>query len=907
MAATDLPLLLSGPVLRRVEPRSVWVWVALSSPATVRVDVFTDIVDVGVGPQPATPPRDPLAKGAVHTLRIGAHLHLALVAVTFDHAAGVMPLLPGTLYAYNVIITEDDGTTHDLRSLGLLQDKSITNGGSDGKAPIADEPLGYENGRLPGFATPPLKLEDLNIAHASCSKLHGLGDALLAQVDDLVKDNRDHAVPTDKSHPSRPHQLFLTGDQIYADDVATALLPTLVQIGHALLGESPLETISVAVDGAEQRVDATNANFPPGRRQYLMAANAKFTSEAAASHLISFGEFAAMYVLSWSPAAWPSEDGHLQLGTLAPWVPGDTDSAKLLEAQKDNADVRARALPPHNDPEFINRTVLDSTLQSGAIESQLTPYFKDFAPQDARLAKAAKDGLASTRIAFMADRKKIEEDTYPDIWKIRRALANIPTYTICDDHEVTDDWNLSARWHANVLGSPLGRTIVRNALLAYTLFQGWGNDPAAFADPESPGGTVLHAAETMFPQGGIAYPVPSAVTTLDIAFGLSGSDPTVRFDYVIDGSVHRAIVMDSRTRRAFAGLDMPPALLSDDAIREQIQRGPVPQPLSGGLELLLVISPAPMVGPPLFEETLLPLAIRGFDGVYVALESSRARSVEQALTGIDRSKPTGAQFFDAEGWSNNPRALEKMLAALAAYNAPVVILAGDVHYASSFCIDYQAAGKPAVRFVHLTSSAAQNAWPDAVCSVMSSIRWGRTLTNTGSPARRFGWSESTPAVIADFGNEFPSLVGKIKHHPVILPEGGWRAHHAFTRPPDWRWDLTELVDTRKDADRPLKAQPEPLPAGDVTSAMHPAAGFGYGALAKSHVKSMDMMFLRRGTVFSNNYGHVSFPLNDAGAKTVKHALHSIRPHKDPGEDDEDYTVHVTTLAPAISVPPNGVG
>lgn len=906
MAAPDLPLLLSGPVLRRVEPRSVSVWVALSSPATVRVDLFTDIVDVGTGPQLATPPRPPLAQGDAHTRRIGARLHLALVTVGFDHAAGVLPLFPGTLYAYNVTITEDGGSAHDLRSLGLLQDKGITNGGSDGKAPIANEPLGYENGRLPGFATPPLKLEDLNIAHASCSKLHGLGDGLLGQIDDLVKDNRDHALPPDKDHPSRPHQLFLTGDQIYADDVATALLPTLNQIGHALLGDAPWETIPVTVDVAERRFDATSVNFPPGRRQYLMDANAKFTSDDAASHLISFGEYAAMYVLSWSPAAWPSEGDHLQLGTLGPWETPPADGDKSFDAWKANEDIRARPVPAHSDPDFIKRTVLDRSVLS-PIESQMTPFFKDFAPPDPALQKAAKDGLESARIAFMSDRKKIEEDTYPDIWKIRRALANIPTYTICDDHEVTDDWNLTARWHANVLGSPLGRTVVRNALLAYTLFQGWGNDPAAFTDPTKPGGTVLSAAEAMFPQGGAAYPAPSAVATLDTAFGLAGSEPQIRFDYVIDGSVHRAIVMDSRTRRAFAGLDTPPALLSDDAIRDQIQRGPLPQPLPGGFELLLVISPAPMVGPPLFEETLLPLAIRGFDGVYMALQSSRTRSVEKAMTGIDRSKPTGGQFLDAEGWSNNPRALEKMLAALANYNVPVVILAGDVHYAASFCIDYQAAGKPPVRFVHLTSSAAKNAWPNAVCSFMSSVSWGRSLTHAGSPARRFVWSDSTPAVIADFGNEFPSLVGKIKHHPVILPEGGWRAHHAFTRPPDWRWDLTQLVDTRKDADRPLKAQPEPLPAGDVTSAMHPAGGFGYGVLAKAHVKSMDMMFLRRGTVFSNNYGHVSFPLNDAGAKTVKHALHSIRPHKDPGEDDEDYTVHVSPLAPAISPAPNGVG
>jgi hypothetical protein len=913
MAAADLPLLLCGPMLRRVEPRAVSVWVALSESATVSVELFTDIVDVGTGPEPATPPRAPFASDGVVTRRIGDHLHLALVTVKLDQNAGRVPLLPGTLYSYNVVIATGSGT-HDLRSLGLLQDTGGAGGGSDGSAPIAPEPLGYENGRLPGFATVPAKLEQLNFAHASCSKMHGNGDPLLAQVDDIIKDNRDRAVASDDAHPSRPHQLFLTGDQIYADDVATALLATLNQVGHALIGESTRETVAVNAAGTEQNLEVTCANFPPGRRQVLMTSVAKFTSEAAASHLISFSEFAAMYCLSWSPAAWPRVGNDLQLGTMATWPEPKLKTgfdAREQEAWQTNEDLRARPQPPHDD-KFVNRTVLDAAATS-PIDAQLTPFFSaapdpSTDPKDwNQLERAASVGLKKARIAFIADRKKIE-DTATSIWKIRRTLANVPTYAICDDHEVTDDWNLTQRWRATVFGSSLGKSVLRNALTAYTLFQGWGNDPAAFADPASVNAGCLNDAAALFPAGGGTWPSAAATANLETCFGLGAGDPKIRFDYVIDGNAHRAIVMDSRTRRAFAGLDAPPALLSDDALRDQIQRGPFPSPLPAGVELLLVISPAPMVGPPLFEETLLPLAIRGFDANFMAVEKRTALSVERAMIGIDRTKPTGAQFLDAEGWSNNPRALEKMLAALAGYNAPVVVLAGDVHYAASFAIDYQAAGKPTVRIAHLTSSAAQNVWPDAVCSFMSSIAWGRSLTGARSPARKFGWAASTPEPLADLGGEWPPLVGRAKRHPVLLPENGWRKHHAFTRPPDWQWSLTELIDTRNDADRPLKARPEALPSGDVTSAMHPGGGsFGYRALAHAHVNSMDLMFLRRGTVFSNNYGNVSFLRDNAGVVSVKHALHSIRPHKDPGEDDEDYTVHLSSLAPTAPAAATGIG
>jgi hypothetical protein len=906
-------LLLCGPVLRRVEPRAVSVWVALSTQASVTVDLFTDIVDVGTGSSTAVPPRASFARQSTPTIRIGDHLHVALVTVALDGSAGVLPLMPGTLYSYNVTFASAGGTA-DLRSLGLLQDKGVLNGGSDNNAPIAEEPLGYENGRLPGFATVPARLEDLHIAHASCSKMHGDGDPLLAQVDDLVKDNRTNALPTG-TDPARPHQLFLTGDQIYADDVATALLATLNELGHTLLGTGAAETLAVNTGGTEGRFDATTRNFPSGRRHYLASSVAKFTSDDAASHLLSFGEFAAMYLLAWSPAAWPhvaATDGVKPvLGTLARWTEPAAGAADH-DAWVQNEALFAQALPAHDDA-FVRQTVLDPTAPSDpALEPVLTPFFTQAPPAGStpdgwtKLQTAAVNGLRTARIGFFDDRKKVS-DVYATIWKVRRALANIPTYTICDDHEVTDDWNLTQHWQSSVLGSSLGKNIVRNALAAYTLFQAWGNDPAAFHDPAGAGGSALSAAQALFPSGEGTWPDAAATATLDTCFGLTGALPTIRFDYVIDGNAHRAIVMDSRTRRSYEGLDTPPALLSDDALRDQIQRGPLPTPLPAGIELLLVISPAPMVGPPLFEETLLPLGIRAFDAYYMAIASRSAVAVEKALTGIDRSKPTGAQFLDAEGWSNNPRALEKMLAGLAAYGAPVVILAGDVHYASSFSIDYQTAGQSAVRFVHLTSSAAQNAWPARVCSFMASVSWGRSLTGAALPARRFGWTDATPSPLDDTSGERPPLIGKVKRHPVLLPAGGWRRHHAFTRPPDWRWDLGELVDTRNDADRPLKARPEALPPGDVTSAMNPNPGtFGYGALAKAHVDSMDLMFLRRGTVFSNNYGHVSFA-RPGGALAVTHELHSVRPHPDPGEDDEGYTVHASSLTPAISPAPSGIG
>jgi hypothetical protein len=65
---------------------------------------------------------------------------------------------------------------------------------------------------------------------------------------------------------------------------------------------------------------------------------------------------------------------------------------------------------------------------------------------------------------------------------VRRVLANIPTYMCFDDHDVTDDWNLTRAWRDAVQRSSTGRRVVANALAAFWACQGWGNQPDAFAD-----------------------------------------------------------------------------------------------------------------------------------------------------------------------------------------------------------------------------------------------------------------------------------------------------------------------------------------------------------------------------------------------------------------------------------------
>ena len=72
----------------------------------------------------------------------------------------------------------------------------------------------------------------------------------------------------------------------------------LTQLGRELLG--PDEVLPVD----DKKVPVTLIKFPAARRSKLMRLEAKFSTGSAANHLLSFGEFAAMYLAVCSPRAW---------------------------------------------------------------------------------------------------------------------------------------------------------------------------------------------------------------------------------------------------------------------------------------------------------------------------------------------------------------------------------------------------------------------------------------------------------------------------------------------------------------------------------------------------------------------------------------------------------------------------
>ncbi|MDB5820521.1 MAG: uncharacterized protein JWQ11_4161, partial [Rhizobacter sp.] len=567
MSSPELPVVLIGPILRRVDARSVSVFVALSQAATVELQVYEGLVD-------AAAPPSPLMTAQAAAVRFGARFFAVVVTATRSApqppAAGDSPLMPGHRYAYDLHITlAADSTPHTLGSLGLLKDDHLD--GYGGALPASAQveicALSYADNQLPSFVTPPAALADLVMAHASCRKPHGDGEPALKLLDDVL----------DGLHGADAgwiHRLFLTGDQIYADDVATALLPGITDLGVMLVsgtgGAIGVEEVPSPLPAGSGGVGmlVNTLVLPTGFRQKAIG-SAGFTSEESSSHLIGFGEFLAMYCIAWNPRLWPV----LAVADIAAAGIED-DIMPTLVADK--------TASPTTAPIALAKPAGD-----GAVV--LSPLFD--ATED---AKAAMDDL---RRCFVSSKTQLDKYRR-EVAKVRRLLANVPTYMIADDHEITDDWFMTGGIRAACTRNPFGRALLRNGLGAYTVCQAWGDDPQAWATQPDRQALLANIAGLFGTGYAGCPPVAAASDAVDRLLGLApDGKPAFDFSYVLEGPGHRVHVLDTRTRRDYPTPYGSPGLLTAQALDDQLPDKPLPEG-----DVLVVVSPAPVFGPAVMTE-----------------------------------------------------------------------------------------------------------------------------------------------------------------------------------------------------------------------------------------------------------------------------------------------------------------
>ncbi|MBI4588725.1 MAG: hypothetical protein HY725_07785 [Candidatus Rokubacteria bacterium] len=286
---------------------------------------------------------------------------------------------------------------------------------------------------------------------------------------------------------------------------------------------------------------------------------------------------------------------------------------------------------------------------------------------------------------------------YSALPKVRRLLTNTPTYMMFDDHDVTDDWNLSVRWKSRAYDLPLGRRIIGGALYAFYLFQAWGNDPKVYYDKW--GSAILKLNDQR-------VQAPKQLDDFFLAFNdWEFYTPTQPYVYFLDTRTERGHA-DGRTATD-AGA---PAYLKNPLVW-----GRTVKQMQNLLNRQTKTYPLVIASPPL---------VFGFQTVD-ALQKKASALI-------------GPYYLDLEGWAANLKSF--LLFLYTCGDADVAMLSGDVHYGYTSTVKFSVFDDEFLReaqarfgmklpksgtgtnptyqylysakFLQLTSSALRNSAPD---------------------------------------------------------------------------------------------------------------------------------------------------------------------------------------------------
>lgn len=542
----NLPILLMGPMVRRAEQAGVCIQFATSKPANCQINLLN--VE---------------CYSDQHTVSLGEHLYLHFVIIKpIDNK---LPL--DSLLSYELVI---DDTAIDL------------------------SPWCYSNQTTPAFVIPN-KLSD--ILHGSCRNAHHPAK------DSLV--SASHWQNTQRGNNNQGAQLLLlSGDQVYADDVAGPMLLAIHQLIKALgiYKEQPL-AIELPGDINEQLYN--RHLFLPktpwqkrsklGVGYWLKKDEPHFSSVKAYNHLIHFEEYIALYLLNFSAAAWQCVD-----------IQNTTYSGQNKQ----------------------NKTIFD------AEKTALIDYAK---------------GLS----------------------EVERLFANVSTLMMFDDHDVTDDWNLTAGWEQAINETPSSKRIINNGLISYWLFQGMGND-------------------ALNKTGELLTPFKQSRTANNLWQFKAFDKPLNDFSfwhYELT-TTPKVVVLDTRTHRwrNEQNFNEPSGLLDWERLTE----------LEESLlshDQVITVSPAPVFG------------VKSIEAI-------------QAMFNIC-GQPL---MVDVENWMAHEGSAKKLLDTFRRTDTPneTLILSGDVHY--SFCFSVQKRfGDHPNRIWQLTASGIKNEFPRKLINILDKL------------------------------------------------------------------------------------------------------------------------------------------------------------------------------------------
>ncbi|ATC98833.1 hypothetical protein PSPO_a1791 [Pseudoalteromonas spongiae UST010723-006] len=542
-----LPILLTGPMIRRAEPRQVTLFIVSSQQAPFKVNAQA----LGEFEQ------------TQQILALGEHCFCHFY---FLNSTSTKGFVVDTLISYQL---EYNNAPVDLSAFYL-----------DGQSSCS-------------FV---IAKQLSSILHGSCRNPHHESKDALITASHFLVSKRKNSEP-------EPSLLVMSGDQIYADDVAGPMLLAIEQLIHQLKLFKEPNLIDELQADAKHTLYTRDTILPITKWHersklefgyWLRQDLEHFTSLKSHNHLVHLEEFFALYLLTTSAACW-------QLVGL-------------------------------DDLTF---------------ESNNQKHSNTFLQEKQNLIDFV-DGLP----------------------EVERLFANISHITMFDDHDVTDDWNLTAGWEQAVYSNPISKRIIANGLISYLVFQGVGNDGGEYTK------ALLNALDEQITT---QYRHLKQFDNQILAFD--------RWHYTLD-TQPKIIALDTRTHRWRNETDFnePSGLLDWEQLVELDDN-------MTGLEEVILISPAPVFGVKSIEAIQ---AIFNFCG--------------QPL------------LVDVENWMAHEGAARKLMQIFKRADTPIetLILSGDVHY--SFCFSVQSRfSNRDNRIWQLTASGIKNEFPKSLLSKLNTL------------------------------------------------------------------------------------------------------------------------------------------------------------------------------------------
>jgi len=563
-----LPQVIAGPIVRKVTSTECHIWVVTSNADSPTLNLSVNEVVVSGNCQR-------------ETIRVGKYAFIHLLSFTSSE-----PFEDTARIGYSLSFSDDaQQASWENEQRGLLYDGQPS--------------LCFHYTETPE-----------TILHGSCRKPHFHSDDALAQVDVLHKN-------AFKKQNDFPDLLLMTGDQIYADDVAGPMLKAIHSVidrlglyhealeGAVVTNTNELATHEHGYYEREQLLPQIATNTVLSSIFFGAKKKPVFTSVNAQNHLIGSAEIIAMYLLVWSDTLW--------------------------------ADIN-----------------ID------------------------------KDGIPPKYHAIFDKEHEALNGFVKQLPQVRRALAHIPTYMIFDDHDVTDDWNLTRGWEQEVYGNPLSKRMIGNALIGYLLCQGWGNAPKKVAP------LIAKVQESMGESGLKSHD--------EIIDDLLDFD---QWHYRLD-TTPPIEVLDTRTQRwrSESNMNKPSGLMDWEALCD-FQHSII------GKESVIVVSAAPIYGVKVIE------------------------AIQKVFTFFGK-----ALTVDAENWMAHKGTANVILNIFRHYKTPpdFIILSGDVHY--SFVYDVRLRfRRNSPHITQFTCSGLKNAFPDGLIKWLD--RLNRVLYRSKSPLNLF--------------------------------------------------------------------------------------------------------------------------------------------------------------------------